>query len=141
MTASNPEEVLRAALEEIATAYDKWRPDAEFPSNALFKVSAIARTALAATSVKVQPVDGVEARLTYDGMRSGGRCDWQELREAVAEANMGYRHCAERAREDIYPGHVMVTGINYNSLDRIVTAFVDAALSRHSAPLVKEPKT
>ena len=32
-------------------------------------------------------------------------------------------------RSDIYTGHRMVEGINYNSLDRIVTSFVDAALA------------
>jgi hypothetical protein len=74
--------------------------------------------------------DAVERRmLGYHHMRSGGRCDWTHLREAVAEATTGSRAHSKGFDPDFYPGHQMVEGINYNSLDRIVTAFVDAALS------------
>lgn len=72
--------------------------------------------------------------LTYSTMGSGGRCDWTQLREAVSEATTGSRDYAQPLRDDIYPGHEMVRGINHNSLDRIVTAFVDAALTTPPAP-------
>ncbi len=71
-------------------------------------------------------------RLTYALMRSGGRCDFRQLRIAVSEATSGVRS-DPGIPEEMYPGHVMVAGINYNSLDRIVTAFVDAALQPRRA--------
>lgn len=82
----------------------------------------------------------VEQGLGYHDMASRGRCDWTHLREAVAEATMGSRTNAPPFDPDFYPGHQMVSGINYNSLDRIVTAFVDAAL-RAAPPLppAREP--
>lgn len=76
--------------------------------------------------------------LTYDQMRSGGRCDFRQLREAVSEATCGNRQHAKDPPEHLYPGHAMVDGINYNSLDRIVTAFVDAALASTPQPAVAE---
>ena len=66
--------------------------------------------------------------LGYHNMGSGGRCDWTYLREAVAEATSGSRAHSRPFDPTYYPGHQMVEGLNYNSLDRIVTAFVDAAL-------------
>ena len=82
-------------------------------------------------------VSGREAKqasvLGYHNMGSGGRCDWTHLREAVAEARSGSRSHSEPFNEGIYPGHQMVGAINYNSLDRIVTAFVEAALTPASA--------
>jgi hypothetical protein len=68
--------------------------------------------------------------LGYYRMGSGGRCDWTHLREAVAEAVSGSRSHSTGFDPDFYPGHHTVAGINYNSLDRIVTAFVDAALAQ-----------
>jgi hypothetical protein len=73
-----------------------------------------------------------EVVLGYHNMRAGGRCDWTHLREAVAEAKSGSRAASKPFKEGLYPGHNMVEGINYNSLDRIVTAFVDAALAREA---------
>jgi len=73
------------------------------------------------------PVEG--EKLGYRSMGSGGRCDWTQLREAVSESTCGYRDNARPFDPKFYPGHQMVEGINYNSLDRIVTAFVDSALS------------
>lgn len=79
-----------------------------------------------------QPVVGDEGRrpgmLGYHSMGSGGRCDWTHLREAVSEATCGSRTASTPFDPSYYPGHQSVTGINYNSLDRIVTAFVDAAI-------------
>lgn len=75
--------------------------------------------------------DGVH--LTYDRMGSGGRCDWRHLREAVSEAVRGVREVEQDESSDIYTGHRTVPQINFNSLDRIVTAFVDAALARPRA--------
>lgn len=68
-------------------------------------------------------------RLGYSQMGSVGRCDLEQLREAIAEATTGVRGLTDNWPDDIYPGHVSVSGINYNSLNRIVTAFVDAALT------------
>lgn len=68
--------------------------------------------------------------LTYRTMGSGGRCNFTQLREAVSEACSGSRTHATPFDPKFYPGHQMVQGLNYNSLDRIVTAFVDAALAQ-----------
>ncbi|QEH81154.1 hypothetical protein EIK56_24950 [Sphingomonas sp. C8-2] len=67
--------------------------------------------------------------LGYSRMASTGRCDFEQLREALAEATTGNRGLTDNWPDNIYPGHVGVQGINYNSLNRIVTAFVDAALA------------
>ncbi len=68
--------------------------------------------------------------MTYDCMGSGGRCNFQQLREAVAEATCGDRAAKRTAHDDVvYIGHEIVGQINYNSLNRIVTAFVDKALT------------
>lgn len=74
-------------------------------------------------------IERASTKLGYQAMGSGGRCDWDQLREAVAESTCGQRDNAKPFDPKFYPGHQMVEGINYNSLDRIVTAFVDAALS------------
>ncbi len=83
----------------------------------------------ASPKVASDTAPGVRAKLEYRNMGSGGRCDWQQLREAVSEACCGSREALEHFDPGYYHGHQMVKGINYNSLDRIVTAFVDAALS------------
>ena len=70
--------------------------------------------------------------LAYTRMGSGGRCSFRQLREAVAEATTGSRDHAEIPEG--HPGHKLVGVINYNSLDRIITAFVDAALSASTPP-------
>ncbi|WP_066795242.1 hypothetical protein [Sphingomonas soli] len=77
---------------------------------------------------------GREESLGYHSMGSYGRCDFTHLREAVSEANSGSRHSATPFDPAYYPGHQMVEGVNYNSLDRIVTAFVDAALLPAAQP-------
>lgn len=78
--------------------------------------------------------------LTYDRMGSGGRCDWRHLREAVSEAVRGVREVERDERSDIYTGHRTVPQINFNSLDRIVTAFVDAALDRPRAAVGEQSR-
>lgn len=92
------------------------------------------REAPAGTSqVKPAPLPAPEPgevtqALTYGHMPSYGRADFRHLREAVAEANRGVRQ-DDGLPDSLYPGHHMVSGINYNSLSRIVTAFVDASQS------------
>lgn len=113
------------SLSPDGLAYIRLLPDARKLSDIL------ARTATPVPLPDLEAKAGV--MLGYDGMRSGGRCDWQQLREAVSEANVGTRDHAQPLRDDIYPGHEMVAGINYNSLDRIVTAFVDAALKSNQS--------
>jgi hypothetical protein len=87
------------------------------------------KNATASPKVASDTAPGVRAKLEYRNMGSGGRCDWQQLREAVSEACCGSREALEHFDPGYYHGHQMVKGINYNSLDRIVTAFVDAALA------------
>jgi hypothetical protein len=73
---------------------------------------------------------GVVEALEYKRMASSGRCDWTNLREAVSEAVNGGRENSTPFDPSYAPGHQIVPQINYNSLDRIVTAFVDEALAR-----------
>jgi len=74
-------------------------------------------------------------KITWDYMPSYGLVPFQQLIEAVAEATIGDRHFN---RHDVDPerfiGHQMVSGINYNSLNRIVSAFILAERKRAELP-------
>lgn len=71
---------------------------------------------------------GSAAMLSYASMGSFGRCDFDQLREAVHESKSGTRD-APLFDPSYSAGHQIIYGINYNSLDRIVTAFVESALA------------
>lgn len=71
-------------------------------------------------------------QLGYERMGSHGRCDFDQLREAVADATIGDRKSGAPFSPHFYRGHQTVPGINFNSLDRIVTAFVDAEVQRQT---------
>ncbi len=81
----------------------------------------------------IRALEGEVEPLNYSRMGSGGRCNWLALREAVSEAKRGSRKHIDPIPDNIYTGHAPVSGINYNSLDRIVTAFVDEALAHPPA--------
>lgn len=74
------------------------------------------------------PADIREA-IRWQHMPSYGEQDWDQLLEAVAEASTGDRTCVQRhlRHPTHYIGHEMVPAINFNSLNRIVSAFVNAA--------------
>ena len=73
--------------------------------------------------------DEVKLRaLEWRRMPGYGQMNFRQLREAVAEAIIGNRQALGPFKADLSPGHQTVEGINYNSLNRIVTAFVLAAL-------------
>jgi hypothetical protein len=101
--------------------------EGELHPNQLAAVEAVRQKARA--FAKSAPDKDKAGGLVYSRMGSGGRCGFQQLREAVAEATCGYRGAAEAVPLEIYEGHKIVGTINYNSLDRIVTAFVDDALA------------
>lgn len=77
------------------------------------------------------------ASLCWTYMPSYGGMGWQQLREAVAEATIGDRRHVRETPEGRYIGHDM-TDINFNSLNRIVSAFVRAALSPAPVPAASE---
>lgn len=65
--------------------------------------------------------------LTWTEMPNYGEHRWDQLIEAVAEAQVGDRHHDIGIDLERFVGHQMVTGVNFNSLNRIVSAFVRAA--------------
>lgn len=71
---------------------------------------------------------GSVAMLSYASMGRVGRCDFDQLREAVHESKSDTRDAPLFDPKDS-AGHQIIYGIDYNSLDRIVTAFVDSALA------------
>jgi len=72
--------------------------------------------------VRPPPDSGVAVAWTY--MPSVGRVPMTELIEAVAEASIGNRKCEIGIDLERFIGHQMVPPINFNSLNRIVSAFL-----------------
>lgn len=92
-----------------------------------------------------EPPDGVSAlragvasrmlsTVTWNDMPSCGEMDFQQLVEAVSDVMLADRK-AVKPQGKVYIGHEIIGTINYNSLNRIVTAFVRAAL----APVCQRP--
>lgn len=74
-----------------------------------------------------QATDG--AAVDIPPLPSSGDVDFRLLRALVSEANCGVREDRGRKNPAIYSGHEMVSGINYNSLNRIVTGYARAQLT------------
>ncbi|WP_140851060.1 hypothetical protein [Sphingomonas glacialis] len=134
-----PEDVTRATNELHALARLIERPPLEAVSLSLdmaLRASFAIHKVLAhinRSNVEADLVDPIAKSpatlLSYESMRSFGRCDFDQLREAVYESKNGSRD-APPFDSSYSAGHQMVHGINYNALDRIVTAFVEHALSQ-----------
>jgi hypothetical protein len=79
-----------------------------------------------AISALTAPVRAAEVKLGE--MPAYGKASLNELAAAVAEAVVGDRnHEFEFEHENLFIGHQIVPTINFNSLNRIVTAFVSGS--------------
>ncbi|SHK43808.1 hypothetical protein SAMN02745194_04919 [Roseomonas rosea] len=118
----------------------------EYNSNAIcryFFMKVLERlTALRAQQTPPARVQGAEGAsvvvpkdLRWDYMPSYGEIAPQQLIEAVASAQFDDRTAPLKGiSRDRHIGHQMVPAINFNSLNRIVSAFVCAALTTPPAP-------
>jgi hypothetical protein len=68
-------------------------------------------------------------RIKWSHMPSYGEMSMDQLREAVSEAGFADRHHLGPFDPSYSKGHQQIGGCNYNSLNRIVTAFVRSALT------------